>query len=182
MEIFRLVSTTLAGGVTHRLTQDISVSGNCFGFSGSNVILDLNGHTVSGNGSGNGINLAYGQTNIRVVNGTIDNFSNAFYQSHNSNTVQNVYSIENVNISNSNYAVYVDSWQNSRDFIFKNVSIEDDIYFHDVRTVAFLQDTIIDQNLTEMFRFEGSTLILNTTNTRMFGYLDIVGVINNRCL
>lgn len=39
------------------LTDDLTTTGNCLGIGASNVTIDGNGHTISGDGSGIGISI-----------------------------------------------------------------------------------------------------------------------------
>jgi hypothetical protein len=65
-------------GLTYRLERDISISGNCFMITADNVILDFNGFSIFGDGTGNGVNVE-GINNFEVYGGTIDNFASGFF-------------------------------------------------------------------------------------------------------
>ena len=57
------------------LVSDVVASGNCFVFGQNSVSLDCNGHSITGAGSGNGVNLN-SNINLVVKNCVISNFSN----------------------------------------------------------------------------------------------------------
>src|SRR5438445_8985548 len=58
---------------TYQVTQDLSGSGNAITVLASKVSLGLNGHTLSGDGSGDGI-LVQGQANVSIDSGTVQSF------------------------------------------------------------------------------------------------------------
>ena len=60
------------------LTHDLYSNGTCFSVDGDNITIDLNGYSLIGNGSGNGINIE-DSDNVTVINGTIQNFSIAIF-------------------------------------------------------------------------------------------------------
>lgn len=53
------------------LTEDLEVEDGCFGLRGSDIILDGSGHTISGDGTGNGVSV---EGTPVVRNLTIENF------------------------------------------------------------------------------------------------------------
>ena len=56
-----------------RLDYDLACPGNGFIVGADGITIDLNGHTISGSGTGAGVNVT-GRTNISIVGGTIRNF------------------------------------------------------------------------------------------------------------
>lgn len=68
----------------------------------SDVTLDLNGYTISGSGSGKGINVYGSYSNIEILNGTIENFQYGIYV-YNGEYV----TIKNMVINNNQYGVYL---------------------------------------------------------------------------
>jgi hypothetical protein len=107
---FSLTGTALAGSAATVLTncgtissqgnyvlgRNITVSGTCFTITSGNVGLDLGGHTITGNGTGQGIrDLGANSANYTVIaNGTITNFGQAIDLSNSSNVT-----IGSVNVS-----------------------------------------------------------------------------------
>lgn len=68
--------TDISGPGEYVLTDDLDVEGDCFGLSGSDITLDGNGHTISGDGTGTGI---IGGSNPVVRNLNIENFEIGCY-------------------------------------------------------------------------------------------------------
>src|SRR5438552_19118372 len=65
--------TSTAPG-TYAVTQDLSCpGGTAITILASKVALHLNGHTLSGNGAGDGV-YVQGQANVSVDNGTVQGF------------------------------------------------------------------------------------------------------------
>lgn len=56
------------------LQNDIEVRGDCFEIKSHNIILDLNGYNILGNGSGRGVYWRIYDNNV-IQNGTISNFA-----------------------------------------------------------------------------------------------------------
>ncbi|MBU0532584.1 right-handed parallel beta-helix repeat-containing protein, partial [Candidatus Micrarchaeota archaeon] len=64
------------------LTSDINVNGTCFIINASNIVLDGAGYTITGNGSGYGIDNTGGFDNVTIRNfGGINNFDSGIYVS-----------------------------------------------------------------------------------------------------
>lgn len=64
------------------LEQDLNCSGDGLIIDGNDLTLDLHGHTVTGDGSGDGITLASGAgpvSGVTVENGTVTDFDNGLY-------------------------------------------------------------------------------------------------------
>ncbi len=66
------------------LNQDISANGECFIINASNIYLDGNGHIITGNGSGVGINLTNVE-NVTIRNFNVLNFSEGIYFDNSAN-------------------------------------------------------------------------------------------------
>ncbi|MEK6874531.1 MAG: hypothetical protein AABX52_02155 [Nanoarchaeota archaeon] len=60
--------TTLTSNVT--LTSNLSASGNCYQINANNVVLDCNGFSITGNGTGIGVN-ASGKNNVTIQKCTL---------------------------------------------------------------------------------------------------------------
>jgi parallel beta-helix repeat protein len=91
------------------LTSDLAcVASNGLNVGADGIVIDLNGHTISGDGTHNGIYNS-GHTNVVIKNGTISHFliGVELLAGANSNTVQNVRTKDNdsagifVNVSSS---------------------------------------------------------------------------------
>jgi hypothetical protein len=89
------------------LTADITgCTENGLNITADNIVLDCNGHTISGTGVGSGIYAtrsgANAYTNLTVKNCTISNFAYDIYASGADNLAGNAYNGGNVNVTNSN--------------------------------------------------------------------------------
>jgi parallel beta-helix repeat protein len=67
-----LCGTTILANLT--LDHDLTCSGNGLIVGADGVTIDLNGHTITGSGTGNGI-LATGRSGVVITGGTIRNFT-----------------------------------------------------------------------------------------------------------
>lgn len=79
------------------LTDDIDTTGDCFSL-GPDTILDGNGHTISGDGTGAGISM--GDATVQVRNLTVDNFDDGIDLSTLGDYTTDI-TIENTIISNN---------------------------------------------------------------------------------
>ncbi len=116
-------------GGTYTLSQDISnIAGNCFTFRASDIIFDMNGKTLTGNGeepggqSNYGFWVINGVDNAVIKNGNINNFGvTAITIFSGSDNIE----IKDININTGNYGVYdhgidiVDSVNN----VLENITI-----------------------------------------------------------
>jgi len=100
------------------LAKDVSTSGTCFTIT-ANVTLDCNGHTISGDGTGNGIEINCDYPTVK--NCTIDNFYFGYMINgdHNSNY------LNDCTISNNFFGIWiqgsvVDSNTINNNFIINN--------------------------------------------------------------
>src|SRR5438132_10326503 len=65
---------TITAPGTYQVTQDlICPGGTAITINASKVALHLNGHTLSGNGTGDGV-YVQGQSNVSIDNGTVQSF------------------------------------------------------------------------------------------------------------
>jgi parallel beta-helix repeat protein len=67
-----LCGTTILANV--KLDHDLTCTGNGLTAGADGITIDLNGHTISGSGTGNGI-LAAGRIGVVITGGTIRNFT-----------------------------------------------------------------------------------------------------------
>jgi hypothetical protein len=78
---------TISAPGNYVLTKSLTSAGTCFVITVSNVALDLKGHTLTGNGTGDGIDDGTNSVaNIAIVNGAIKNFSIGINFPTNTNT------------------------------------------------------------------------------------------------
>lgn len=73
-------------GTTYTLQNDITTNGTCFTITADNITLDGNGFSISGNGSGNGVD-ATGRVNLTIKNLNISNFGGGIYFNSVSNSL-----------------------------------------------------------------------------------------------
>src|SRR5574338_1261864 len=66
----------VSGDVT--LDNDLDCVGNGFSVSGDDIAVDLNGHTISGNGTGNGITVNTSHR-VRIFGGSIRGFQSGIF-------------------------------------------------------------------------------------------------------
>ncbi|MGH8550141.1 MAG: hypothetical protein ACRERU_16365 [Methylococcales bacterium] len=65
---------TISESGSFRLTENLSANGDCLVVSADRVEIDLQGHTIGGDGTGSGVRDQRGNLAITVRNGTIANF------------------------------------------------------------------------------------------------------------
>jgi len=87
--------------VTYTLTDDIKTTGNGIVVERDNIILDGNGHTITGPGSARGILLEY-RKNVTIRNFKIENFNTGIYLS-----VSNGSAVTGNTISNNRYGIHL---------------------------------------------------------------------------
>lgn len=81
------------------LSQNLTASGDCLTLTSSNVNIDLNGHTISGNGSGSGI-TGNNIHNIVIDDGKIKGFATGINLTLTSDDIGDD-TIQNMNVSNN---------------------------------------------------------------------------------
>ena len=89
------------------LTTDINANGSCLITGANNIIIDCNGHSMTGNGTGYGIDLI-GYPNVTVKNCIISNFNKGMFVSS-----SNFDTILNNTIHNSQDGLYLTSSSNN---------------------------------------------------------------------
>ncbi len=92
------------------LTRDFTYTGgDAIDVLCDDVTIDLNGHTITGNGVYGGIDIT-GRTNITIFKGTLKNFGKGVNQN---STTRGRFSISNVTILNcADYAIYLMAVEN----------------------------------------------------------------------
>jgi len=108
----------------YQLLNDAScATGDCITISGSNVVFDGNGHTISGNGKNNGVYVAR-QSNVQMKNLHIVNFSSGINYRYVDNTkIENCqildtknYGIELYLIGNHDLSIISNTIKGSQDY------------------------------------------------------------------
>lgn len=84
------------------LTEDITTTGDCFQL-GSETVLDGNGHTISGDGTGAGISM--GESTVRIRNLTVTDFETGIQISTSGSSYAADLTVENADISNTSTAI-----------------------------------------------------------------------------
>jgi hypothetical protein len=65
---------TIASPGSYVLTKNLTVAGTCITISANAVVLDMQRHTITGNGTGNGITDGGFFQAIVIANGTVQDF------------------------------------------------------------------------------------------------------------
>jgi Right handed beta helix region len=65
---------TITAPGNYMLAKNLTSPGSCIAIQAANVAIDLQGHTITGNGTGSGITAAQFD-NLVIANGTVQNFS-----------------------------------------------------------------------------------------------------------
>ena len=94
MDVDSCMDLNYEGGRYH-LTGDVSASEDCFIISANDVTFDLGGYTLTGLGSGRGVN-AYNVNGLSLSNGVVTNFQEGVYiDGGNGHNIEDVRSISN---------------------------------------------------------------------------------------
>ena len=108
--------TLSESGQTYTLISDISDSSTCITVNVDSVSIDLNGHTISGSGSGSGVYVD-GVNYVNVYGGSINGFSEGVY-------LRNSYYgyVYDNNFDSNSYAVllYRDSAYDDYSYVYNN--------------------------------------------------------------
>lgn len=85
-------------GETYILQANITTSGTCFVIEVDNITLDLNGYTITGDGTGRGVLIEEGNDFFTIKNGEISNFNKGIEgASCNNGIIQDNKIINNIN-------------------------------------------------------------------------------------
>jgi parallel beta-helix repeat protein len=92
---------TMSSSGNYVVTTNLTATGTCITIRGRNFALDLQGHTITGNGHGYGIVCSTEgvicDTNV-VANGTVTHFSTGVYLDGNYNTVAQITAQQNTDV------------------------------------------------------------------------------------
>jgi hypothetical protein len=96
---------TISNPGNYILGGDITASGTCFTITTGGIGLDLGGHKITGNGTGQGIrDVGSGSANIVITNGSIANFGQGIFLNGSNETIDSM-DVENtsegINIAGS---------------------------------------------------------------------------------
>jgi len=122
-------------GETYALTSDIGSSGDCIDITADGITLEGNGHKITGNGTGNAVDLT-SVTGVTVHNLDISNFhSGIYFDGSSANTVT-----DNI-FSNITYAV---------NFLFASTNnlISNNFFYNNVNGVHSWPSTSNDNTIT----------------------------------
>jgi len=104
-------------GADYELQEDIIADGTCFVIKAENIILDLNGHDITGSGSGEGVYVRIYNGAI-IKNGKISNFAEGIRMENSDNNI-----IENNTFENNGRGIYIFRGKGnniSQDYIYDN--------------------------------------------------------------
>jgi hypothetical protein len=91
---------TIAASGNYVVTRDLTATGTCISIDPvGGIALDLQGHSITGNGTGYGIvclSDTYSCTNNVIANGTVSRFAGGMVIQGHSNAVANVTSQQNI--------------------------------------------------------------------------------------
>jgi hypothetical protein len=82
------------------LTKNLTASGDCLTLTSSNINIDMNGHSISGDGTGNGI-VGNNLKSIVINDGTIKHFATGIKLTISSACCIGSETIQNMNVSNN---------------------------------------------------------------------------------
>jgi len=85
------------------LNTSLSSNGTCFNITINRVFLDLAGNTITGNATGDGINIS-GYNDTTIKDGLIYNFSNGIFLNNSQDN-----NITNITLGDNNRSLYIDS-------------------------------------------------------------------------
>jgi len=86
---------------SYLVTKDLQAAGDCIVVNASFVTLDLGGHTIVGNGTGNGITgpfVSPAPRSIAIRNGSITGFNDGILLYHDGITIEGIRAVGNSNV------------------------------------------------------------------------------------
>jgi parallel beta-helix repeat protein/cysteine-rich repeat protein len=132
------------------IVQDVPSNGTCFVVSAANITIDFAGKTLSGNGSGCGVNIS-NYDGVKVINANIQNFSTAIC----------VDPAVNINISNNNLT------QNTNGITFEQINdsfISNNKIFNNTNYGLQLTDSYNNTIFTNNITLNGYGLYATSSN------------------
>jgi hypothetical protein len=135
---------TLNSAGNYLLENNITSTITCFNVTSSDIILDLGGFTITGQGSGYGINIS-SQNNITIKNGKITNFTRAIsLENVTYSLIKNSTFFSNIGVYSGVYAV---SSNNNNitgiQFNYNNASHNSGIYLNDSNSTRIVNNTFL---------------------------------------
>jgi parallel beta-helix repeat protein len=156
----------ITGNVT--LTRDLASNGTCFTIGADNIVIDGNGHSITGDGSGNGIDGSLGYDAITVKNfAGISTFTNGIYAASVANGT-----ITNNTITNSNYGLYLVGFSSSNDTISGNTITNSNygLYLDNAQYNTLSGNTIKNSSTgVDLFAAINNSITNNTIASRVYG-------------
>lgn len=149
---------TISQPGSYVLSQNLTSSGDGISVQANNVSIDLNGFTITGSGSGNGIVVASG-TNIQISNGTITGFSSGVEATEWNNNIR----VTNVNsVSNNPWGIHLFGTNN----MVKSCTVTGSSYIGiRVGSGSKVEDNNVFNNGHGISATEGHTSIIGNTVT-----------------
>ncbi|MEM4389458.1 MAG: right-handed parallel beta-helix repeat-containing protein [Candidatus Micrarchaeia archaeon] len=147
------------------LTADISAEGTCIAVGANNTTFDCAGHTITGNGSGIGVN-ATGRANIEIRNCRVTNFTKGIDATYSQNTSI----INNTVFNNTVYGIVAGGF---------NVSVINNTAFSQTGTGGWPYGEGIDVSFASFARVIGNVIYNNTGNGLMINIVNHSLIANN---
>ena len=137
---YRSICGTLTSSYT--LISDVNAQGDCFSINTNGIVLDCNGHTITGNGTGYGIRN-YGGIYVAIKNCKINNFTNGV------NLVfSQISTIQNITVSNNTRGFLIEG--NSQSNYISNSTANNNYYgvYLGFKTDGAQQNTMGNSSIT----------------------------------
>ena len=146
---------------TYILNSDLSSTGTCITFNTNNITLNCDGHSITGNGTGDGVNLNK-KINDTVENCTISNFERAIYTGY--GLADNVIIRNNILTENriGFYCIYIGNFEITGNSVSHNTVTGISSF---QSGPAMIKNNTVNNNRDGMdFRITGGEISNNTTN------------------
>ncbi len=145
------------------VTRNLAAAGNCLVIAADNITIDLDGYTISGNGTGDGItDSGVGRKNIAIRNGVVTNFvfGIQFFNSPGC-------AVERVRASqNSQFGIEV----GDKAIVKDNIASGNDIGIFARSGSLVTSNVAFDNTNSGFFISDGSTISNNTAYGNLFGF------------
>lgn len=150
-------------GVTYRLVQDISASGDCFLVEADNIVLDGNGFTITGDGTGNGVKSSRNNL-LTIKNLSVSNFASGLWLAG----VEDVL-IEDSKINGNKRGIYAGDSVISKRVVIRNNEVNDNYNINGITFYYKVEDSVIENNLINDNAQDGILLNSDTQNILVVG-------------